>query len=107
MYEIRVSAEVARRGRDGSGSRRRAGLVFSRRPTFLDVVPKEVREDPHLEVREITDDELAAAGGTITPLPQAGGTYEAAPPANQADGRRARRGRRPRNAQDSAAASED
>jgi len=92
MVEVRVSAEVARRGRDGSGTRRRAGLVFSRRPTYLDEVPEAVRNDPHLEVREVTEDDLAAAGGKVTPLPQAEGTSEdtAAPPTA---GRRARRAR--------------
>ena len=55
MYEVRVSADVARRARDGSGTRRRAGHVFSRQPTFLDDVPPEVRNDPHLEVREVAE----------------------------------------------------
>ncbi len=100
MNSVRVSAEVARRGRDGSGTRRRAGLVFSRRPTFLERVPDEVRRDPHLEVREVTEADLAAAGGNIPALPQAGDTPEdsAAPRPKQVDGRRARRRRRPRDA---------
>ena len=50
MYEVRVSAEVAKLQR---GTRRRAGRTFSRAWTRLDEVPDEVRADPHLEVREI------------------------------------------------------
>jgi hypothetical protein len=52
-YDVRVSAEVANLGR---GSRRRAGRVFSRAWTRLTELPDEVRDDPHLEVREVATD---------------------------------------------------
>ncbi len=47
-YLDRIDATVASK----HPSRRRAGKVFTREWTELEKLPKEVKEDPHLEVRQ-------------------------------------------------------
>lgn len=49
-YSVTVRPDVAR---VGNGTRRRAGLTFSLRPTYLMVLPPEVVADPFLEVEEL------------------------------------------------------
>lgn len=51
-YAVTVRPEIAR---IGDGTRRRAGLTFSRQPVLLMVLPPEVAADPYLEVVELAE----------------------------------------------------
>ncbi len=62
-YSVTVRPDVAR---VGNGTRRRAGLTFSLRPTYLMVLPAEVVADPFLEVKELP----VEASPAVTPDPE-------------------------------------
>lgn len=68
MWEVTVSAEVAA---TGTGTRRRAGHVFSSRPIRLDTLPQEVESDPHLVKRPVVavDPRLAEVLSAASGLP--------------------------------------
>ncbi len=106
-YSVTVRPDVAR---VGNGTRRRAGLTFSMRPTYLMVLPPEVVADPFLEVEELPVEELpmeapppepepepetAEALGEPLPDPDPEPEPASAPPPRPARGRRtARKARR-------------
>lgn len=86
-YSVTVRPDVAR---VGNGTRRRAGLTFSLRPTYLMVLPPEVVADPFLEVEELPvsaiapdpepEPETAEALGEPLPDPEPEPEPPAAPP---------------------------
>lgn len=76
MFEVRVSAAVARLREDGSGSRRvvcyqgterEQVLEFTRHPIRLEEVPPEVAADEHLIVTPIEDPSGDGAGAELKP----------------------------------------
>jgi len=93
-YSVTVRPDVAR---VGNGTRRRAGLTFSLRPTYLMVLPPEVVADPFLEIQELAppvapadpEPEVETAEDLGEPL--AGDDPEPAPPPKPARGSRLRR----------------
>ena len=86
-YSVTVRPDVAR---VGNGTRRRAGLTFSMRPTYLMVLPPEVVADPFLDVEELVletappdpepEPETAEALGEPLPDPEPEPEPPAAPP---------------------------
>lgn len=76
FISVSVSPAVAA---TSSGTRRRTCTIkgqavmieFSREPLYLHVgsIPPELTQDPHLIIKEITPEVMAAAGGTLTELP--------------------------------------
>jgi hypothetical protein len=100
-YSVTVRPDVAR---VGNGTRRRAGLTFSLRPTYLMVLPPEVVADPFLEVEELPveapapepepEPETAEALGEPLPDPEPEPEPPAAPPRPARGRRTARKARR-------------
>ncbi len=68
IYRVRADAEVTKL-RQGTGTRRRGGLTFSREWTYLEDPPETLLNDDHLSSAEVTRKEMEAAGGRLTPLP--------------------------------------
>lgn len=87
LLRIRPSKDVLA---TSSGTRRRTFSVggetltldFGKEPTYLDVaeLPAELAADPHLITKEVTQDEMLAAGGTLTVLPGAAAAAVVEPP---------------------------
>jgi hypothetical protein len=72
-WKVRPTQEVLG---DGAGTRRRSfdvdgthhTLEFGKEPVYLDVLPPEIEQDPHLLTKEVTEEEMATAGGVLTRL---------------------------------------
>lgn len=76
IYAVTASGEVLKLKDNALGTRRRTvrigddevTLTFGRRPVYLDRLPDEIRDDPHLEVTETTVQAVRDAGGTVQEL---------------------------------------
>jgi len=72
-WKVRPTQEVLG---DGAGTRRRSfdvdgthhTIEFGKEPVYLDVLPPEIEQDPHLLTKEVTEEEMVATGGVLTRL---------------------------------------
>jgi hypothetical protein len=73
-WKVRPTPDVLKA--DGSGTRRRTvkvgegsmTLTFGKEPLYLDSLPPEIEQDAHLQVKEVTAQEVLASGGTVIEL---------------------------------------
>jgi hypothetical protein len=63
---LATSSGTRRRSFDVDGTRHT--LEFGKEPVYLDFLPEEISLDPHLQVKEVTAEEMASAGGVLSRL---------------------------------------